>query len=125
MLTGLCGLGRGRNVIYQSLIIAKPFDPSIVYTSMINARKITAAAGQEYMLYAADQLIFEVAVNIKWENPQDFITRLGGIHFRRKSIGCIRGLATDRNCAEVLGAVFAGVAKMLSGKSIHRMFAHL
>ncbi|MEG7522684.1 MAG: hypothetical protein M3H12_06235, partial [Chromatiales bacterium] len=53
-----------------------------------------AAAGQECMLYAADKQLFEVAVNIKWENPQDFsdlITRLGGMHFLTNSIGCIGG----------------------------------
>ena len=31
-------------------------------------------------------------------------------------IGCIGSLATDSGCAEVLGAAFAGVDKMLGGK---------
>ncbi len=44
--------------------MAKPSDPSTVYTSMIKARTITSAAGQEYTLYTADQQLFKVALSI-------------------------------------------------------------
>jgi len=95
---------------------------------MINAQKITAAAGQEYTVYTADQQLFKVAVHIKWENPldfSDFIARMGGMHFLTNIIGCIGGLATDSGCADVLGAAFRGVPKMLSGKKYPQNFRAL
>jgi len=108
--------------------MAKPSDPSTVYTSMIKARQITAAAGQEYTLYTADQQLFKVAVHIIWDNPQhfsNFITRLGGMHFLTNVISCIGGLVTDSGCAEVLSAAFAGVVKMLPGKKYPQNFRAL
>ena len=108
--------------------MAKPSDPSTVYTSMIKARAITTAAGQEYTLYTADQQLFKVAVHIIWDNPEEFtdiIPRLGGMHFLTNIIGCIGGLVADSGCAEVLGAAFAGVQKMLSGKKYPQNFRAL
>ena len=91
------------HIIYHPLIMAKPSDPSTVYTSMIKARHITAAAGQEHTIYTADQQLFKVAIHIIWQDPEgfsDFIPRLGGMHFLTNIIGCIGGLATDSGCAE-------------------------
>ena len=116
------------HIIYHPLIMAKPADPSTVYTSMIKARTITAAAGQEYTLFTADQQLYKIALHIKWENPQffsDLIPRLGGMHFLTNVIGCIGGLAADSGCAEVLGAAFASADKMLAGKKYPQNFRAL
>ena len=70
------------HVIYHPLIMAKPSDPSTVYTSMIKAKAITASAGQAYTIFTADQQLFKVAVHIMWDQPDlfsNFIPRLGGI----------------------------------------------
>ncbi len=116
------------HIIYHPLIMAKPSDPSTVYTSMIKARTITAAAGQEYTLFTADQQLYKIALHIIWDNPQyfgDLIPRMGGMHFLMNVIGCIGGLAADSGCAEVLGAAFAGVDKMLTGKKYPQNFRAL
>ena len=115
-------------LIYHPLIMAKPSDPSTVYTSMMKAKAITAAAGQKYTVYTADQQLYKVALHIKWDNPvqfSEFIPRLGGMHFLTSVIGCIGALGTNSGCAEVLSAVFAGVAKMLSGKKYPQNFRAL
>ena len=116
------------HIIYHPLIMAKPSDPSTVYTSMIKARTITSAAGQEYTLFTADQQLYKIALHIIGDNPQyfsDLIPRLGGMHFLMNIIGCIGGLAADSGCSEVLGAAFAGVDKMLSGKKYPQNFRAL
>ena len=108
--------------------MVKPSDSSTVYTSMIKARRITQAAGQEYTLLTADQQLFKVAIHIKWENLNDFsdiILRLGGMHFLMNIISCIGGLAAGSGCTEILGAAFAGVPKMLSGKKYPQNFRAL
>ena len=95
------------HVIYHPLIMAKPSDPSTVYTSMIKAKAITASAGQEYTIFTADQQLFKVAVHIMWDQPDlfsNFIPRLVGMHFLTNVIGCIGGLATDSGCTEILRA---------------------
>ena len=50
----------------------------------MKAKAITAAAGQEYTVYTADQQLYKVALHIKWDTPEqfsEFIPRLGGMHF--------------------------------------------
>ena len=37
---------------------------------MMKAKAITAAAGQEYIVYTADQQLYKVALHIKWDNPE-------------------------------------------------------
>lgn len=116
------------HIAYHPLIMAKPSDPSTVYTSMIKAQLITTAAGQEYTVFTADQQLYKVAVHIMWDDPQyfgNFIPRLGGMHFLTNIIGCIGGLASDSGCVEVLEAAFGGVAKMLSGKKYPQNFCAL
>lgn len=116
------------HVIYHPLIMAKPSDPSTVYTSIIKAQSITAAAGQEYTIFTANQQLYKVAVHIMWDNPQqfaNFIPRLGGMHFLINVIGCIGSLAEDSGLVEVLEAAFAGVGKMLSGKKYPQNFRAL
>lgn len=115
-------------IIYHPLIMAKPSDPSTVYTALVKAREITAAAHQAYTVFTADQQLFKVAAHIKWENPEEFgdiILRMGGMHFLMNIIGCIGGLAAGSGCEEVLGAAFAGVHKMLSGKKYPQNFRAL
>ena len=116
------------HVIYHPLIMAKPSDPSTVYTSMIKAKAITASAGQEYTIFTADQQLFKVAVHIMWDQPDlfsTFIPRLGGMHFLTNVIGCIGGLATDSGCTEILRAAFASVPTMLSGMKYPQNFRAL
>jgi hypothetical protein len=116
------------HVIYHPLIMAKPSDPSTVYTSMLKAQKITAAAGQEYTIFTADQQLYKVAVHIMWDTPQlfsNFIPRLGGMHFLQNIIGCIGSLVADSGCVEVLEAAFGGVTKMLTGKKYPQNFRAL
>ena len=89
------------HIIYHPLIMGKPSNPSTVYTSIIKAKTITAAAGQKFTLYTADQQLFKVALHIKWDNPDkfsDLIPRLGGMHFLMNVIGYIGTLANNWLC---------------------------
>ena len=113
------------HIVYHPLLMAKPSDPSTVYTSIIKARDITRAAGQKYTILTADQQLFKVAIRIKWNEPDEFddvIPRLGGMHFLTNVISCIGNLAADTGCAEILCAAFSGVAKMLARKKYPQNF---
>ena len=95
---------------------------------MMKARSITYAAGQEYVVFAADQQLFKVAAHIIWENPQnygDIILRLGGMHFIMNIIGCIGTLALDSGLFNILSSAFAGVEKMMQGKKYPQNFRAL
>lgn len=116
------------HIIYHPLIHSKPSDPSTVYTTMIKAKAITAAGGQEITIFTADQQLYKIATHIMWSHPEDFtnfLPRLGGMHFLMNIIGCIGSLVTDSGVVEVMNEAFAGVPKMLSGKKYPQNFRAL
>ena len=62
-----------------------------------------------------------MALHVLWDDPNrfpNFFLRLGGIHLLMSFVSASSTLLNGSGENEVLGAVFAGVAKMLNGKKI-------
>lgn len=107
------------NVVYLPLMDSPPADPKTIMSSIIKAKKISEEAGQEYVVYTADQQLYRVALHLTWDNPNlchNVFLRLGGMHFLMSYIGCIGSLMAQTGLEEVLSEQFGGVKKMLLGK---------
>ena len=81
--------------VYTPLIDMKPSDPDTMLTAMV-----------------------EAAVNITWSNPelfQNFVLRLGGMHFIMDFIGCVGILIAETGLSDVMECAFGGVPHMLTG----------
>ena len=107
------------NVVYLPLIDSSPSDPQTMMESIMKAKRITAEAGQEHVVYTADQQLYRVALHLKWENPDlcgNVFLRLGGMHFLMSYIGCIGYLNAQNGMEELLSVQFGGVKKMMTGK---------
>ena len=97
----------------------KPSDPDTIMTAMYLGQKLTIATGQRFTVLTCDQQLYRVAVQVLWSYPEKFpetYLRLGGMHALMSFVGSIGTLMTDTGRSEVLGEVFGGVQKMLSGK---------
>ena len=96
-----------------------PADPDTIITAMNKAQKLTEETGQNFTLFTADQQLYRVLVEVQWSNPNLFphlIPRLGGMHMLMSFAGAVGTLMAETGLAEILGAVFGGVGKMLTGK---------
>ena len=50
---------------------------------MVKAQRTCQKIGQEYVLFACDQQLYRVALQVKWDNPDvlnKIYIRLGGMH---------------------------------------------
>ena len=106
-------------VAYLPLIDSIPSSPSTMYTAMLRSLQVCERLGQHFAVMTADMQLYKVAVHIMWENEIDFRNlhlRLGGMHLLMSYIGCIGSLMAGSGLEEILGAAFAGVPKLLSGK---------
>ena len=106
-------------VVYLPLMDSSPSDPATMMSSIVKAKNITAEAGQEYVVYTADQQLYRVALHLTWDNPDicdNVFLRLGGMHFLMSYIGCIGSLMAETGLEEVLSEQFGGVKKMMMGK---------
>ena len=106
-------------IVYLPLIDMPPSDPATILTAMVKAQQISQDVGQEYVVFTCDQQLYRVALKVKWSNPERFdnvYLRLGGMHLLMSYCGCVGTLMAESGIEDVLGAAFAGVPKMLSGK---------
>ncbi len=104
---------------YLPLIDMPPADHDTILTAMTKAQTITLKTGQKFTLFTADLQLYKLVVDIKWTYPDKFTTlfpRLGGMHTLMSFIGCVGTIMEETGLAEILGSVFGGVEKMLSGK---------
>ena len=106
--------------MYRPLIDAKPSDPTTIRIAMEEAKRLTKLAGQATTLFTTDLQLYRVALNVQWIYPQlfgdDFINRLGGMHFLMSFVGAIGSLMSNSGLEDIMKAAFGGVAKMLTGK---------
>ena len=106
-------------MLYLPLLNLQPSDGSTMLTRMLKAVDLSKAAGHEYVVLTLDQQLYRVALHILWDDSNqfpNFFLRLGGMHLL---ISFVCASSTPLNGSgeiEVLGPVFAGVTKMLSGK---------
>ncbi|MES9884040.1 MAG: hypothetical protein ABW185_24600 [Sedimenticola sp.] len=114
-----CGLQPGTRVIYLPMVDMPPAEPDTMLTSMFEVKRITEEAGQKYTIFTNDQQLYKIAVEMTWYNPdefQNFIPRLGGMHYLMSFIGCVGTLMAESGLSEILQAAFASVPLMLRGK---------
>ena len=69
-------------ITFRQLIEQTPFEPSTVLTSMMDAEKVTNAAGQKITVFTADQQLYSLVLDIMWagcDRWRFFVPRLGGM----------------------------------------------
>ena len=94
-------------------------NPDTIMTAMSKAQEITGQSGQTFVIFTCDLQLYKVALEVKWAYPRRFenvILRLGGMHTLMSFIGAVGTLMADSGLAVILGDVFGGVPKMLTGK---------
>ena len=57
------------NVVYLPLQDTSPTDPKTILNYILKAKDITTKAGQEYVVYTADQQLYRIALHLVWDNP--------------------------------------------------------
>ena len=111
--------------VYTPLIDMKPSDPDTMLTAMVEAERLEKSTGQYIVVFTCDQQLYKVAVNITWANPelfQNFVLRLGGMHFIMYFIGCVGILIAETGLSDVMECAFGGVPHMLTGKRFPQNF---
>ena len=58
---------------YLLLIDLVPSHPDTIMTAMAEAQRITAKAGQEFVLFTCDVQLYRVALDVKWAYPDSFL----------------------------------------------------
>ena len=72
-------------------IPASPTDINVVYTMLINVKKMLINLGQSDPCITVDESIYAIAKKIQWQVPalQDITIRLGGFHRAKNFLGII------------------------------------
>ena len=92
------------------LIDMVPHDPDTIMTAMVEVQRPTKQSGQTITVFANDQQLYRVAVNVVWVYPtlfSEFIPRLGGMHMLM--------LMANSGLEDIMKEAFAGVPRMLTG----------
>ena len=81
------------SVVFEPLINEKPGDPSVIFTSMLNAKQKCADAGHSFTVFVADVQLYKIVVEVSWHYHRIFddkvVIPIGGMHFLMNFIGCI------------------------------------
>ena len=94
--------------LYTHLIDVKPSDPDTMMTVMMEAKRLTNTAGQDYVIFTTDQALYRIAVDIKWCYPEEFnsfVLRLEGMHTLMSFVGCVETLMTNTGLEDILKSV--------------------
>ena len=113
-------LRKKTQIVYLPLIDKAPADPATQTSDLLKAQAVTGATGQEYVIFTEDQQLYKVAVHVMWESQALFSNvylRLGGMHLLMSYVGSIGSLMAGSGMTEILSEAFAGVLKMLIGKT--------
>ena len=72
-------------------IPASPTDTNVVYTMLINVKKMLLNLGQKDPCITVDESIYAIAKKIQWQVPalEDITIRLGGFHRAKNFLGII------------------------------------
>jgi len=101
-------------ISYRPLINMTPSDPTTMKTAMDEAQRLTRKLGQECTVFTADLQLYRVGLFVQWVYldvfDDQFILRLGGMHFLMSIVGAIGALMADSGLEDVLKLAFGGVA---------------
>ena len=107
--------------MYTPLIDMTPSDPTTMKTAMLESKMLTRVSGQAITLFTVDLQLYRVGLHVQWASPElfgeDFILRLGGMHFLMSFVGAVGVLMAGSGLEKIMKAAFGGVPKMLTGKN--------
>ena len=103
-------LRKKTQIVYLPLIDKPPADPATITSALLKAQAVTGATGQEYVIFTADQQLYNQALF------SNVYLRLGGMHLLMSYVGSIGSLMAGSGMTEILSEAFAGVLKMLTGR---------
>lgn len=115
-------------VCFKPLIESKPSDLTTMKSVMMESIRLTKACGQTFTILTADQQLYKLIIDNLWNSPEafpNFYAIMGGFHIVINIISCIGHLMQDTGLSEILKFAFAGVDKMLTGKSYPHNFRAL
>ena len=107
------------NVVYQPLINKAPSDPSTILTAMCDVEFASIESGQIETVFAFDQQLYRVVVDITWDDParwKNFYPCIGGMHWLMSFVGSVGKLMKNTGLEPLMKSAFASVDKMLLGK---------
>ena len=83
---------------------ASPTDFNVVYTVMLNVKRMLNSLGQEDPCVTVDESIYQIAKQIQWRIPflQDVTVRLGGFHRAKNFLGVIGKRMRSTGFSEIL-----------------------
>ena len=102
-------------ITIRQLINQTPSESSTKLTSMVDAEKVTNAAGQKITVLTADQQLYSVVLDIMWADRDRwmfFVPQLGGIHWLMAFTGSVGALMAGSGLKKFLSSAFAGSDKI-------------
>ena len=106
-------------LIFRPLINKTPSDPSTMLTVMCDIEDASHQAGQQVTVFTYDQQLYQVIMDIIWEDPvrwKHLHPRIGGMHWLMSFVGAVGKLMKNSGLDLLMKTAFAGVEKMLLGK---------
>ena len=92
--------------VYLPLIDMPPANYDTMLSSMLQVKRLTEKTRQTLTLFAVDQQLYRMAVEIQWSLPElfppNFIIRLGGMHLLTSFMGAVGNLMIDTGHADIL-----------------------
>ena len=114
------GLKPRTKAMYTPVIDMTPSDPTTMKNAMLEAKRLTKKAGQATALFTTHLQLYRVGLNVQWVYSElfgeDFILRLGGMHFL-KLCWCCGGSDGWKWVGRANESCFGGVLKILTGKN--------
>ena len=112
---------RKSKITFRQLTDQTPSEPLTILTSMVDAEKVTNAAGQKITVFTEDQQLYSVVLDIMWADHDRwifFVPRLGGMHWLMSFVCSVGALLAGSGLKKILSSAFVGSDKMLLGKKL-------
>ena len=84
---------------------------------MLQVKRLSEAAGQQFIVFTLDQQRYRYAVEIQWALPSlflssTFLVQLGGMHLLMSFISAIGNLMAETTLTDIWSSAFGRVHKM-------------
>ena len=106
-------------VAFLPLVDRPPAHPDTIKTVKEKGLSLVRAAGEDVLVFTADQQLCKVTIDILFHPPSYFksvIPVLGGMHMLMNFIHAIAIIMAGSGMKEVLAGTLGSIDKMLSGK---------
>lgn len=115
-------------VAFLPLVDRPPAHPDTIKTAIEKGLSLVRAAGDDVLIFTADQQLYKVTIDIMFHEPSYFksvIPVLGGMHMLMNFIHATSVIMAGSGMKEVLASTFGSIDKMLSGKKYPQNFRAL